>query len=75
MTNQSHIRNQRVELRRNRLFLGRKAGGGVVKECLFDLKIAYSYVIRRADSEYNLGFHSRRLVSEIFAFYHLLEHA
>ena len=26
--NQGQIRNQRVELRRNRLFLGRKAGGG-----------------------------------------------
>ena len=27
--NQYHIRNQRIELRRNRLFLGRKAGGFV----------------------------------------------
>ena len=27
-TNQYDIRNQRAELRRNRLFLGRKAGGG-----------------------------------------------
>ena len=42
---------------------------------LFDLKIAYSYVIRRADSEYNLGLHGTTLVSEIFAFYHLLENA
>ena len=27
------IRNQRPRLRKNSLFLGRKAGGGVVKEC------------------------------------------
>jgi hypothetical protein len=26
--NQDNIRNQRIELRRNRLILGRKAGGG-----------------------------------------------
>ena len=42
---------------------------------LFDLKIVYSYVIEVADSESNLGLHGRALVSEIFAFYHLLEYA
>ena len=40
---------------------------------LFDLKIVYSYVIEVADSEYDLGLHGRALVSEIFAFYHLLK--
>ena len=30
--NQDQIRNQRPRLRRNRLFLGRKAGGGVVNQ-------------------------------------------
>ena len=38
---------------------------------LFDLKIGYSYVIEVADSEYQLLFRRRPLVSEIFAFYHL----
>ena len=42
---------------------------------LFDLKILYSYVIEVADSESDLGLHSKALVSEIFAFYHLLEYA
>ena len=42
---------------------------------LFDLKIGYSYVIEVADSEYQLIFHRRPLVSEIFAFYHLLKYA
>ena len=42
---------------------------------LFDLKIVYSYVIEVADSESDLGLHDRALVSEIFAFYHLLEYA
>ena len=37
----------------------------------FDLKIGYSYVIEVADSEYQLLFRRRPLVSEIFAFYHL----
>ena len=31
--NEYDIRNQRAKLRRNRLFLGRKAGGGVVNQC------------------------------------------
>ena len=35
----------------------------------------YSYVIEVADSEYNIGLHDKPLVSEIFAFYHLLENA
>ena len=35
---------------------------------LFDLKIAYSYVIEVADSEYQLRFRRRPLVSEIFIF-------
>ena len=39
---------------------------------LFDLKIVYSYVIRRADSESDFGLFSTTLVSEISAFYHLL---
>ena len=38
---------------------------------LFDLKIGYSYVIEVADSEYQLIFRRRPLVSEIFLFYHL----
>ena len=42
---------------------------------LFDLKIGYSYVIEIADSESELDLHGRALVSEIFAFYHLLEYA
>ena len=42
---------------------------------LFGLKIVYSYVIDVADSESVLGLHGRALVSEIFAFYHLLEYA
>ena len=42
---------------------------------LFDLKIVYSYVIEVADSESDLDLHGRALVSEIFAFYHLLEYA
>ena len=42
---------------------------------LFDLKIVYSYVIEVADSESDLGLHGRALVSEIFAFYHLLKYA
>ena len=42
---------------------------------LVDLKIVYSYVIEVADSESDLGLHGRGLVSEIFAFYHLLEYA
>ena len=33
----------------------------------------YSYVSEVADSESEFGFHSTRLVSEIFAFYYLLE--
>ena len=41
---------------------------------LFDLKIGYSYVIEVADSEYQLLFRRRPLVSEIFAFYHLLKY-
>ena len=35
----------------------------------------YSNVIEVADSESDLGFFSTALVSEIFAFYHLLEYA
>ena len=42
---------------------------------LFDLKLLYSYVIEVADSEYDLGWHGKALVSEIFASYHLLEYA
>ena len=42
---------------------------------LFDLKLVYSYVVEVADSESDLGFHGKPLVSEIFAFYHLLEYA
>ena len=38
---------------------------------LFDLKIVYSNVIEVAESD--LGLHGKALVSEIFAFYHLLE--
>ena len=34
-----------------------------------------SYVIEVADSESDLGLHDKALVSEIFAFYHLLESA
>ena len=41
----------------------------------FPPKIVYSYVIEVADSESDLSLHSRALVSEIFAFYHLLEYA
>ena len=41
----------------------------------FRPKIVYSYVIEVADSESDLGLHGRALVSEIFAFYHLLEYA
>ena len=40
---------------------------------LFDLKIVYSYVIEVPDSESDLGLHGKALVSEIFAFYHLLK--
>ena len=42
---------------------------------LFDIKIGYSYVIEVADSEYQLLLHHKPLVSEIFAFYHLLKYA
>ena len=35
----------------------------------------YSYVGEVADSESDLGLHGKPLVSEIFAFYHLLEYA
>ena len=35
----------------------------------------YSYVIEVADSESDLGLHGKALVSEIFAFYNLLEYA
>ena len=35
----------------------------------------YSYVIEVADSESDLGLHGKPLVSEIFAFYHLLKYA
>ena len=42
---------------------------------LFGLKLVYSYVIKVADSESDLGLHGKPLVSEIFAFYHLLEYA
>ena len=42
---------------------------------LFDLKLVYSYVVEVADSESDLGLHGKPLVSEIFAFYHLLEYA
>ena len=35
----------------------------------------YSYVIEIADSEYQLRLHDKALVSEILAFYHLLENA
>ena len=31
----------------------------------------YSYVIEVADSDSDLGYHAKALVSEIFAFYHL----
>ena len=41
----------------------------------FDLKLVYFYVIEVADSESDLGLFSTALVSEIFAFYHLLEYA
>ena len=40
---------------------------------LFDLKLVYSYLVEVADSESDLGLHGKPLVSEIFAFYHLLE--
>ena len=43
---------------------------------LLELKLMYSYVIELADSESDLGFFfSTALVSEILAFYHLLEYA
>ena len=43
---------------------------------LFDLKLMHSYVIELTDSESDLVcFFSTALVSEIFAFYHLLEYA
>ena len=35
----------------------------------------YSYVIEVADSESYLGLHGQSQISEIFAFYHLLENA
>ena len=35
----------------------------------------YSYVIEVADSESDLGLRGKALVSEIVAFYHLLEYA
>ena len=41
----------------------------------FRPKIVYSYVVEVADSESDLGLHGKPLVSEIFAFYHLLEYA
>ena len=42
---------------------------------LFDLKLVYSYVFEVADSESDLVLHGKALVSEIFAFYHLVEYA
>ena len=42
---------------------------------LFQLKLVYSDVINVADYESAFGLHGRTLVSEIFAFYHLLENA
>ena len=42
---------------------------------LFELKLIYSNVIEVANSESDLGFFSTALVSEILAFYHLLEYA
>ena len=45
------------------------------KTPLFDIKIVYSYVIEVADSESDLGLFSTTLVSEIFAFYDILEYA
>ena len=39
----------------------------------FDLNLVYSYVIKVADSEYQLRLHSNILVSKIFAFYQLQE--
>ena len=42
---------------------------------LFRLKLVYSYVIEVADSEYQLHFNHKPLVSKIFAFYHLLKYA
>ena len=38
---------------------------------LFEIKIVYSYVIKVADSESDLGLHNKALVSKIFAIYHL----
>ena len=48
--NQGQIRNQRVELRRIRLFLGRKAGGGVLDQC---------HLIELANSESDIGLHEK----------------
>ena len=42
---------------------------------LFDRKVVYYYVIEVADSESELCLHGKALVSEIFAFYYLLEYA
>ena len=53
---------------------GRFFGTGRENPPLFDLKIVYSYVVEVSDSEYDLGLHGRALVSEIFAFYHLLKY-
>ena len=41
----------------------------------FRPKIVYSYVIEVADSESDLGLQGKALVSEIFAFYDILEYA
>ena len=46
-------------------------GTGLQIPPIFDLKIVYSYVVEVADSESDLGLHSKALVSEILAFYHL----
>ena len=41
----------------------------------FVLKIVYFYVIKVADFEFSFCLHCMAIVSEIFAFYHLLENA
>ena len=80
------IRSQRPRLQRNTYFC-LKSGRGVPVPfdvltnfrhylaklpLAFRPKIMYSYVIKVADSESDLGLHSTQ-VSEIFAFYHLVE--
>ena len=47
----------------------------VYKTPSFRPKIVYSYVVKIADCESDLGLHGKALVSEILAFYHLLKYA